>query len=173
MGSLIGLVLGGLVVIAGFLDVFRQYDTVVLATPPWDESQLCHVALIHKNVPGQECTIEGPTNVIGELLQERMPGDVTRDTMYTTSMMAATIAVFGSTVIVVVSHVSKSAPLKYKLDASMVVLGPFVFALLHVWYATSPSIVDHLDMLPFIGAFSMLFLGITMWGVIGVLKQQT
>lgn len=160
-------------VLFGYLEVFNQYDTVVLATPPWDESLLCHVALIHKGDSGQECSIEGPANPVNEILPDVVSSDrLTRNEVYATSMTVAAIAAFGSTVLAAVHNLSKSDQRMYKIEVSMIVMGPFLFAVMHVYFATSASITNHLATLPLVGFLSLLFLTMTAFGVFGVLRAH-
>lgn len=160
VGATIGLVVGGLVVLLGYMVVIDQYDTKVLATPPWIEPQLCHVALIHKGDPGQECSIEGP-----DVVDESQSSGLNKDAIYTGSLTLAGVALFGG-IFLVTPVITRSDSRSRRIAAVMVVMGPFALAGTHIWFATSMCCNDPDTWLQVVGVLTALFASLGVFGYV-------
>lgn len=129
VGLLVGLV-ASVPALSWYVSSNVPYDTRVLATPPWVEPQVCHVAKIYKGDPGQECKEEGPTDV-----DTGRPFDVSRDTIYQGSLTFAGLALFGSVFLHRVVPAQKSDKLYLKVCTFLVFEGTLGLALLHILFA--------------------------------------
>lgn len=166
-GAIFGLAIGGVVVMGGYMTVIDQYETTVLATPPWVEPQVCHIALIRAGDSGNECTPEGPVTVEVESPPDRL----SKDAVYQGSMAVAGVAVFGSTGVLIIRHITKSAPLSFKLGNVMAGVGPYAFAAVHLTFAISVCCFDPMQHLPTVGILSALFAGVSLLGAIEILRH--
>lgn len=167
VGAVFGLAIGGVTVMGGYMTVIDQYETTVLATPPWVEPQVCHIALIRAGDSGAECTPEGPAPV----KVESPPDRLSKDAVYQGSIAVAGVAVFGSTAVLVVRHISNSAPLSFKLGNMLAIVCPFAFAAVHLIFAVSVCCFDPMQHLPTVGILSAVFSGLTLVGAVEILKH--
>lgn len=128
-----------------------RYETRVLATPPWVEPQVCHLAKIHEGNPGQECTPEGPTTDASWL-------DVSRDTIFQGSLMFAGLVLFGSV------FLKKAVPAKrkdvwYRKFATFGLFeGTLLLAALHVFFSGTGELI--------LSVSDMMWITVALMGVI-------
>ena len=165
IGACVGVAIGGVVVMFGDAMMGEQYDTVVLATPPWDEPQVCYIAMIPKGVAGSECVEEGPPDSSDESVSDVL----TRDAIYTGSMTLAGVTVFGSSALLMSSRREKIS----KWDVLLVAVGTFLLAATHILFAISMCCFTPNDLIQLIGVASAIFAGMAVVGYAGALKRLT